>query len=68
MASSVAAALKVSWLATGAPGGVPRLASALIWSTPALSVVVPVYVFVPDSTSVPVPALVSVPGPAMMPP
>ena len=50
---------KVSRPGVGTAGAVPRPASAAMAIVPALIVVTPVYVFVPDRVSVPVPVLVS---------
>ena len=53
------AGLKFRKFAVAEPGAVPRLPSLLIDNVPALIVVVPVYVFAPDSVILPEPILVS---------
>ena len=67
LARRVAAAI-VRWPDVGAPGAVPRALSPLMFSVPAVTVVAPSYVLEPDSTSVPVPTFVRLPGPAISPP
>ncbi len=50
------------------PAVEPRALSCCTRMTPALMVVIPVYVLAPDRTRVPVPVLASAPVPAMVPP
>ena len=57
----------VSWPGVAEPGAVPRPVSAAIERIPALIVVAPLYVLIPDSVSVLAPALIRLPLPAMIP-